>query len=147
MLPRSVRHDKIEIYIHLIWTVYDRHLLITPAIEADMFPIIYEMGTRHKVKTLALDGMPNHIHWLVKDASTTRTCDLVKDAKGASSAFANGVLGDFKWRPTYAAYSVSRWDVLKITDYIERQKEHHREGTTRKRLESEDEKVEIRDGE
>ena len=148
MILRSVRHDKIEIYVHFIWTVYDRRPLITPAIEDDLFPIIHQMGERHKVKTVALNGVADHIHWLTKYSSTTRTCDLVKDAKGASSAYANGVLGNFKWRPTYAAYSVSRWNMKLIVDYIQRQKEHHDAGSTHSNLESNDDGVgEIADGE
>ena len=138
MFSSNVRRDKIEIYLHFIWVVYDRHQLITPQIETDMFPIICEMGGRHGVKTLAINGIPDHVHWLVKYSSTTRTCDLVKDAKRVSSAFANGALGNFQWRPTYAAYSVSRYHVRRIINYIARQKEHHAAGTTIDALESND---------
>ncbi len=142
-----MRLDKIEIYIHIIWTTYDRHPLISPEIEADLFPIICEIGERHKVKTLAINGTPDHVHWLTKFSSTTRLCDLVKDAKGASSLAANDILRNFKWRPTYAAFSVSRWNVRQIAEYIARQKEHHAEGTIKLALESMDEALEIPDGE
>jgi REP element-mobilizing transposase RayT len=142
-----MRRDKIEIYIHIIWTVYDRHPLITPKLEEDLFPIICDIGDRHKVKTLGINGTTDHVHWLTKFSSTTRLCDLVKDAKGASSLFANDVLGNFKWRPTYAAFSVSRWNTRQIAEYIARQKEHHANGTTRARLESDDEEYKILDGE
>jgi REP element-mobilizing transposase RayT len=57
-----------------------------------MFPIIYEIGERHGIKTLAMNGTRDHLHWLTKFSSTTRLCDLVKDAKGASSRFANSKL-------------------------------------------------------
>ena len=131
-----MRYDKIEIYAHLIWTTYDRHPLITPELEADLFPVLCEMVERHGGKTLAVNGVPDHVHMLVKYSSTTRTCDLIKDVKGASSSFLNEQLGDFKWRPTYAAFSVSRWDVNKIANYIARQKEHHAEGTIIEALEA-----------
>ena len=130
-----MRHDKIEIYIHIMWTTWNREFLLTPAVEADLFPILIAMGERHKAKTLALNGVPDHLHWLVKFSSTTRLCDLVKDAKGTSSQALNERMGNFKWRPTYAAYSVSHWNVRQIADYIGRQKEHHAHKTVKDILE------------
>jgi hypothetical protein len=35
---------------------------------------------------------------------------------------------EFKWQGNYGAFTVSRWDVDKIVNYIERQKEHHQLG-------------------
>ena len=139
-----MRHDKIEIYIHFIWTTWDRHRWISPELEVDLFPILIALGERHHAKTLAINGVPDHLHWLVKYSSTTRTCDLIKDAKGNSSEWMGNQIEWFKWRPTYAAYSVSRWDVRKICEYIGAQKEHHANGTADRRMESRDE---IPDGE
>ena len=147
MSQKIIRSDKIEIYIHFIWTTFDRRPWLTPAIEVDLFPIIVSLGARHGCKTLALNGVPDHLHWLVKYSSTTRTCDVAKDAKGNSSEWMGRQIEVFKWRPTYAAFSVSKWNVRKICAYIERQKQHHADNTTIKRLESEDELLEIADGE
>jgi REP element-mobilizing transposase RayT len=131
-----IRLDKVEIYVHFIWTTYDRHPLISPELEGDLYPIIHEMVQRHNAKMLAIGGMPDHVHLLTKFSSTTVLWELVKDAKGVSSNFMNARLGNFKWRPTYAAFSVSRWDVRRIANYIERQKEHHSQGTILEPLES-----------
>ena len=103
-----------------------------------MFPLICNIGESHGVKTLAINGTPDHLHWLTKFSSTTRLCDLVKEAKGASARSAIQELGHFKWRPTYAAFSVSRWNTRQIADYISRQKEHHANGTVKLALESSD---------
>jgi len=134
-----MRHDKVEIYVHLIWTTWERAPWITPELEDEMFPVLCEMVERHGAKMLAVNGVSDHVHLLVKFASTTRLCDLVKDAKGVSSRLANQKLGAFKWRPTYAAFSVSRWNVRDLCGYIARQKEHHANGTLNARLESSDE--------
>ena len=130
-----MRRDKIEIIIHIMWTTWNRDFLLTPELEIDLFPILIEMGERHKAKTIRVNGVPDHVHWLVKFSSTTRLCDLVKDAKGTSSQFLNEQLGNFKWRPTYAAYSVSPWNVRQIAAYIAGQKEHHALKTFKPRLE------------
>ena len=135
-----MRHDKIEVYLHLIWTTWEREPFITPDLEAEMFPIICAMMERHDAKVLGTNGVGDHLHLLVKFSSTTRLCNAVKDAKGASSRFAHQTIAGFKWRPTYAAYSVSYWNVPKILNYIARQKEHHANGTLKPQLESGDEK-------
>ena len=127
-----MRRDKIEIYIHILWTTWNREFLITPSLEVDLFPLLVAMGERHRAHTLMVNGVPDHIHWLVRFSSTTLLCDLVKDAKGTSSKCLNETLGNFKWRPTY---SVSPWNVPKIKDYIARQKEHHADKTFKPRLE------------
>jgi hypothetical protein len=48
--------------------------------------------------------------------------------KGVSSRFANEELRvdhAFKWQGGYGAFTVSRWDVKKVSNYIHNQKEHH----------------------
>jgi putative transposase len=96
------------------------------------------MMERHNARVLGINGVADHVHLLVKVSSTTSLCNVVKDAKGVSSRFANERMPTFKWRPTYAAFSVSRWDIPRIRDYIARQKEHHARGTIKPQLESDE---------
>ena len=35
-----MRKDKIEVYIHLMWTTYGRNFLLTPEIEKTLFPLL-----------------------------------------------------------------------------------------------------------
>ena len=49
--------------------------------------------------------------------------------KGVSSHFVNDELEcQFKWQGSCGAFTVSRWDVDKIKQYVQRQKEHHATG-------------------
>ena len=41
----------------------------------------------------------------------------------------------FKWQGFYGAFTVSRWDVDRIVQYVKRQKEHHAAGTVREEWE------------
>ncbi len=136
---KSARRDKVEIYLHLLWTAWDRQPFINPEWEADLYAILGEMAHRNKCILVAEGGIEDHVHCLVTLHATTRLCDLIHDMKGNSSKFAHEHCADFKWRPTYAAFSVSRWDVPKIKNYVRGQKEHHRDGTTRDGLENFDE--------
>jgi len=141
-----MRGDKVEIYIHLIWTVWDREPLISPELEESLYKLTRAMIERHDATVISIGGVADHVHLLVRSASTTRVCDMVKDAKGAASRLIHQTVNGFKWRPTYAAFSVSRWDVSALAGYIANQKQHHAKGTIKAQLEQNDEVV-IYDGE
>ena len=55
----------------------------------------------------------------------------MKRVKGTSSAFARDHIaeGAAGWQDNYAAFSVSRHDVTKVSRYIRFQKEHHANAT------------------
>ena len=56
----------------------------------------------------------------------------MKHIKGASARYVNETVQlapAFRWQPVYGAFTVSRWDVTKIADYVRRQKAHHAAGT------------------
>lgn len=57
--------------------------------------------------------------------------DLMKRAKGVSSAFANDEadhLSLFRWQEGYGVFSVSRSHLSRVIAYIEKQKRHHEAG-------------------
>ncbi len=134
-LSKTARRDKVEIYLHLMWTTRDREPLISPEWEEELFAVMHEMLERHRCGLVASGGVEDHVHLLITFHATTCLSDLMKDLKGTSSRFAGGRVDNFKWRPTYAAFSVSRWDVRKIKKYILNQKEHHAQGTFKDALE------------
>lgn len=86
---------------------------------------------------LALGGIEDHVHLLARMPKSVLVPDVAKRAKGASSHLATHMLNrlGFKWQESYSAFSVSRWDVPKITEYIRNQEEHHRMHTTKTALE------------
>ncbi len=89
--------------------------------------------------TLAINGMPDHVHLLIKHNTTSTIAEIVKRAKGISSRLINqsALTEDhFQWGKGYGAFSVSRWDTDKIVNYIRHQKEHHQRGYLLEDLES-----------
>ena len=141
-----MRRDKIEIYLHLIWTTWDREPLITPAWEERIYDLTQAKVELNGGRTLAIGGIADHLHLLVAVSSTTLFCDLVREAKGATSRLVAESGDAFKWRPTYAAFSVSRWNVAQIRSYVRRQKEHHGANSTIAKLEASDEEMVFFDG-
>jgi len=133
-----MRHNRIEIYIHLIWSPWDRQPLILPSIERRLHRCLQSEAQSMRCDMLAVGSTQDHVHSLLSFPATECVSEVVKQMKGNSSLLANRELGlpfDFKWSGAYAAFSVSRWDKSSLVAYIENQKLHHANGTTKQGLE------------
>ena len=86
---------------------------------------------------LAINGMPDHIHLLVKFSTTVSISKFNKQVKGTTSRFinSNSIGEDFRSQIGYGVFSASRWDLEKIIGYVKNQKEHHAEENLNVRLE------------
>jgi REP element-mobilizing transposase RayT len=112
---------------------------IEPNIERKIYRMIVSATRNLGCTTLAINGMPDHIHILIKQTTTSTIADIMKRAKGTSSRLINqyNLTDDhFQWGKGYGVFSVSRWDTEKIVHYIQRQKEHHQKGVLIDDLES-----------
>src|SRR5512136_623967 len=141
-----MRHNKLALYVHLVWATWDRLPLITPDIERRLYPCIEKEAQELGCTVLALNGAEDHTHLFASIRTTITIADLAKQVKGASSHFVNEVLrpeNQFRWQGSYGAFTVSRWEVAKIVQYIKRQKEHHVAGELMQELEATFEELEI----
>lgn len=126
-----MRGNKLALYLHIVWSTWDRLPLITPEIEERIHRNVASEAQKTGCQVLALNGMPDHVHLLVKIPTTITIASLVKQVKGVSSHFVNDTINPpekFKWQGSYGAFTVSRWDLEKIIHYVNGQKEHHRAG-------------------
>ena len=134
--------SKAEIYMHFVWSTWGREPLVTDAIERRLYRCIAAEAVKKGCKILQLNGMPDHVHLVVKMPTTISVAELAKQVKGVSSTFGRNVLvpGEFfGWQDRYGAFSVSRWDVEMICNYVRNQKEHHGGGALRTELEETEE--------
>lgn len=129
-----MRKNKIVLFVHFVWATWDRAPLIQPYIERPLYRCIHSEAEKQSCDVLALNGVADHVHLLLKMPSTVDLATVMKQVKGASSdeLFANR---RFKWQGGYGAFSVSRWDVDLIRGYICKQKRHHAEQAVRPELE------------
>lgn len=126
-----MRRNKLALYIHFVWATWDREPLIAPEIERRLYRNMASEAQKMKCKVLALNGMPDHVHLVVRVPTTITIANLMKQVKGVSSHFVNETLQPktkFKWQGSYGAFTVSRWDLDKVIAYVKRQKEHHQLG-------------------
>ena len=120
-----------ELYLHCVWATWDRLPLITAGVETSLYKAIRAKCDELKCPSLAIGGMPDHIHVLVRLHATVSVADLLKEVKGASSHLITHMTqpGEFfKWQGGYGAFTVGKADAPRVTAYIERQKQHHANG-------------------
>jgi putative transposase len=130
-----MRRTQIGVFIHLVWGTWDRLPLLSSEIEQVVYRAISAKCADLGVQVVTIGGVEDHVHLLVRLPATLSIADLVKELKGASShlvthrsPLAPGRV--FKWQGgAYAAFSVSPRQILRVRDYIARQKEHHLAGS------------------
>ena len=117
-----------QLYAHLVWATWGRLPLITPSNEAALFACLGRETLDLDCQLLAIGGIEDHVHLLLRMPPTLCISDAVKQLKGNSSHLASHVLAPadgFKWQGYYGAFSVSRGDLGRVKDYVLQQKERH----------------------
>ena len=125
-----MRNNRFALYLHLVWATRDRNPLIMPRYEKAIYQCIVNQVKKQGCDVIAINGVCDHIHLLIKYSSTATIAKIVKQAKGVSSRFINKYLDVddfFRWQMGYEAFAVSRWDLPIIVNYVRKQKKHHRE--------------------
>jgi putative transposase len=126
-----MRRTHTQLYVHLVWARWDRLPLITPEIRERLYGVIQHHASLLKADVIAIGGIEDHVHVLLRIRPTVTIADLVGRMKGASSYLAEQVLGHvFQWQGSYGAFSVSRSGVDRVRSYVLNQEAHHRDGTT-----------------
>ncbi|MBY0311306.1 MAG: IS200/IS605 family transposase [Phycisphaerales bacterium] len=77
---------------------------------------------------IAINGMSEHIHLLVRFPSDLAIADLLRHLKSRSSKWIHQIhpeLGDFAWQEGYGGFTVSKPSVDSVEQYIRNQKLHH----------------------
>jgi putative transposase len=137
-----MRRSRAVLFVHLIWRTWDRLPLIRPEIERELFRLLSSEAEGMKCTVVAINGTEDHVHMLIRIPTSRSVAEVVKQMKGVTSHWVNAKQPGpipFKWQGHYGAFSVSRWDVDKIADYVRKQKEHHAIGKCIDDLEQADE--------
>ncbi len=84
----------------------------------------------HKSEPLEINGMPDHVHLLVRLSPVIAVSDLMRALKANSSKWARKTHElKFGWQRRFGAFSVSESVADTVRQYIRRQKTHHRKQT------------------
>ncbi len=104
----------------------------TPAFERHIYRCLEATCAELGAEVLALGGVEDHVHLVVRLPTTLAVAELVKRLKGASwHLMTHEVAPDdcFKWQGGYAAFTAGLRHLTPLCDYVCHQKEHHRIGS------------------
>ena len=121
-----------QIYIQIIFAVKGRESLIAQDWEERLYKYITGIVQKKEQKMLAINGMPDHIHFFIGMHPSCCLSDLVREVKKSSNDFIKeNKLSKFSfaWQEGYGAFSYSHSQLDNVIAYIMNQKEHHREKT------------------
>ena len=127
-----------ELYLHLVWATWDRAPLLTGDTRDSTYRMLQDECRRMRVDLLAIGGVEDHVHLLVRMPATLSPAAVAKQLKGATSHHLNSGSGNrpvFRWQGGYGAFSVSRHHVDRIRRYVLNQAERHHGGRIAEYLE------------
>ncbi len=112
-MPQSLS----AIYIHVIFSTKDRAPLIPDDMTDDLHSYLGGTTRGETCISLAIGGMPDHVHLLVSLSRQISIADLVRTVKAASSGWMHDRgHKDFQWQAGYGAFSVSHSNIESVRD-------------------------------
>ena len=121
-----------QIYIHVVFAVRGRQNLIHPDWEEKLYKYITGIVQNKQQKMLAINGMPDHIHFLIGMKPSCCLSDLVREIKKSANEYIkteNLTKHKFHWQEGFGAFSYSHSHLDRVIKYIHNQKEHHKKTT------------------
>ncbi len=123
-----------QIYMQVVFAVSGREALIEPSWEERLYQYITGVVQNKELKMIAINGMPDHLHFFIGMKPSCRLSDLVREVKKTSNEFINeNTLSkfNFSWQEGYGAFSYGHSQIDDVAKYILNQKQHHQKKTFR----------------
>lgn len=121
-----------QIYIQVVFAVKGRENLILQSWEEQLYKYITGIVQNKEQKMLAINGVSDHIHFLIGMKPSCCLSDLIREVKKSSNEFIrskNFTASQFRWQEGYGAFSYGHSSLDNVIAYILNQKEHHRKKT------------------
>nr|WP_317194625.1 IS200/IS605 family transposase [Algoriphagus lutimaris] len=78
-----------QIYIQVVFAVKGRNSLISNSLEEELYKYITGIVSNKGQKMLAINGMPDHIHFLIGMKPNCCLSDLVREIKKSTNDWLN----------------------------------------------------------
>lgn len=116
-------------FYHTVFSTKQRTNLIPPELEKRLYPFMGGIVRDLRCTMLAINGMPDHVHLLVRYRPDLSHSELLQQIKGRSSKWINETFPQhrhFSWQEGYGGFTVSKSVVPQVEAYIAGQKQHHK---------------------
>ena len=110
-----------QIYIQVVFAVKGHTSLIATEWEEELYKYITGIVQNKGQKMLAINGMPDHVHFLISMKPSCCLSDLVREIKKSLNLFIqNSQFSKFKfdWQEGYGAFSYSHSAPNTVITYI-----------------------------
>jgi REP element-mobilizing transposase RayT len=121
-------HSHATILVHAVWATEGRRELLGREFDESLAGLMTDKCAALECRLIGAGIALDHVHVLVRLASTTSVAMVVQRLKGASAHEINAHwrIGSFlKWQSGYWAESLSPSDTNSLLFYLQRQREHH----------------------
>jgi putative transposase len=122
---------------HIIFSTKERRPFINPKLLAELHPYVGRIIRDLKGEPIEIGGVEDHIHVLAKLPATSALSDALREIKSNSTKWAGerqDLVRTFAWQTGYAAFTVSKSQVVMVRKYIRNQEQHHRRKTFKQEL-------------
>jgi putative transposase len=122
----------IKIWVHAVWSTYNREPWLTKDIRQIVFSHIKENAVKKNIHLDHINGYYEHVHCLLSLNADQNIATIANLLKGESSFWINQnglTKTKFSWQDDYFAVSVSYSQIGLVRNYIQKQEEHHKNKT------------------
>ncbi len=116
-------------YVHIIFSTKHRNDFIDENIEIELFKYIAAICKDLESPALKIGGTDNHIHILCLLSRKIALMKLVQEIKAHSSKWIKTKghkYENFFWQDGYGAFSLNEKNVQPVINYIQNQRNHHK---------------------
>ena len=113
---------------HAVFSTKHRVAIITPELEERLYPFVGGILKELRCTPIAINGTPDHLHFLARYPSDLSHADMLRHVKKRSSEWIHKTFPDlraFDWQDGYGGFTVSKSALDDVAVYIRGQKEHH----------------------
>ena len=122
-----------QLFYHIVWSTKNREPLLTPEVEPIIYGFLRSKAIGLGATVFALNGIEDHVHMVASIPPKIAVSKFIGQVKAvASTKFNKSGFSDqpFFWQDEYGAFSFDGKRLPNYIAYVERQKEHHAQGTT-----------------
>ncbi len=124
----------VQLFSHLVFHKKSYSPPIQDRDKHRLYNYIVAIVERHNCKVLAINGISDHVHILMRLSSSVDLSRLISDIKRESSRWLKTLsthYSKFYWQGGYGIFSVSPRDLDALNRYVQKQEIHHRHISTR----------------
>ena len=124
-MPQSLA----RLHIHLIFSTKNRASVLSDSLRVSFHRYAATVMRNLACPVTLVNSVEDHVHILFELARTASVSAVVLKIKTSTSKWikTQGTeFSEFAWQSGYGAFAVSQSNVASVSDYIGKQREHHR---------------------